>query len=1124
MQCPRCQAENREGRRFCGECGLSFASTCPSCGFLNEGNEKFCGGCGKPLSPSALPTPAQRYGAPESYTPKHLAEKILTSKAALEGERKQVTVLFADLKGSMELLADRDPEEARKILDPILEHMMEAVHRYEGTVNQVMGDGIMALFGAPVAHEDHAVRACYAALSMQASAKRYGDEVRRSQGIEVQIRVGFNSGDVVVRAIGSDLHMDYTAVGQTTHLAARMEQLATPGSIRLTADTLRLAEGYVTVKPIGPVPVKGLPEPVEVYELIGASAVRSRLHAAATRGLTRFVGRNAEVDRLRLAIERAGAGHGQVVAVVGEPGVGKSRLFYEFTRSHHVHGWLLLESGSVSYGKATAYLPVIDLLRAYFQIETTDDPRRIREKVNGKLVTLDQALTPTSVAILALLDVPTEDPQWQALEPAVRRQRTFDAVRRLLLRESLVQPLILVFEDLHWIDSETETFLDGVIQSLPTARILLLVNYRPEYQHGWSSRTYYQQLRIDPLPPESADDLLAGLLGPDPSLDGLKRLLIERTEGNPLFLEESVRTLLETRALTGEPGAYRLASDAQLIQVPATVQSILAARVDRLPPEQKYLLETAAVIGKDFSFALLQAIADQDEETLRHGLSHLQRAEFLYETRLFPDLEYSFKHALTHEVAYGRLLQERRRALHARVVQAIEATDAARLNEHVEQLAHHALRARLDEKAVRYLRQAGAKAVARPANQEAVNFFEQALEVLQRLPEAPERLAEAVDIRVALGPPLIGIKGAAAPEVVTSYRQAQELCRRLDDQSRLFPVLWGLWYANAMGGQYSVARELGERLLEVAERGEDSGLLLEAHHALWAVLSAMGEPSHALPHLERGLALYDRDLHSAQTSLYGGHDPGACCRYHLALTYWLLGYPDQAIAASRDALRLAEVLGHPMTTAITLSFVAWVHHLRGDYDAAILHAERLVNLGQAHSFSRLGDDGSVIVACARAAAYDDGAGLPAVYRKLMTTDNARSRFRHVLNCCLLAESYAKAGDAAVGLRVLESIAKDDRKAIYASEIHRIRGQLFLSQPTPAPREAEQCFTRAIELARRRQERSPELRAATSLATLLVERGQRMEAKQHLAPVYGWFREGFDTRDLKTARTLLNQLG
>ena len=519
-----------------------------------------------PVATSApVEPPAQ---APLAYTPPYLAEKILTSRSALAGERKQVTVLFADLKGSMELLADRDPEEARQLLDPVLEHMMAAVHRYEGTVNQVMGDGIMALFGAPIAHEDHAVRACYAALAMQEFVQHYAEEVRRTQGLTVQIRVGLNAGEVVVRAIGNDLHMDYSAIGQTTHLAARMEQLATPGSILLTAATLRLVEGLVRVNALGPVPVKGLAEPVEVFELVGVTAIRRRLQAAAARGLSQFVGRDQELALLQQALQQAGAGHGQMAAMVGEAGVGKSRLVYEFVHSHRTQGWLVLESASVSYGKAAPYFPVLDLLRRYCHLEDGDDARTIRAKVTGQVLTLDAALQVAIPALLWLLDALPDDSPFLTLNPPQRRQRTLDALKRVLLRESQVQPLVVVFEDLHWIDTETQALLDSLIESLPTARLLLLVNYRPEYQHGWGSKTYYTQLRLDPLPPASANALLHTVLGDDPSLAPLTQLLIVRTQGNPFFLEESVRTLVETQVLVGARGAYRLAQALPSIQVP----------------------------------------------------------------------------------------------------------------------------------------------------------------------------------------------------------------------------------------------------------------------------------------------------------------------------------------------------------------------------------------------------------------------------------------------------------------------------------------------------------------------------------------------------------------------------
>ena len=434
----------------------------------------------------------------------------------------------------MELFADRDPEEARRLLDPVIEQMMEAVHRYEGTVNHVLGDGIVALFGAPLAHEDHAVRACYAALRMQETVKRYAEGVQRSEGIPIRIRVGLNSGEVVVRSIGSDLRMDYTVVGQSDQRGRADGADGAPG---LNPDLRRhpgAGRGLRSGQPLGPLKVKGLDQPIHVYEVTGASAVRSRLHAAAARGLSRFVGRTGELDQLQQALERAGTGHGQVVAVVGEPGVGKSRLYWEFTRSHRTEGWLILESSSVSYGKATAFLPVIDLLRVYFQIAAGDETRKVREKVTGKLLSLDRALEPLLPALLWLVDVPVEDAQWQRLDPPQRRQRALEGVKRLLIKESQVQPLLVLFEDLHWIDAETQALLDSLVESLPTARLLLLVNYRPEYQHRWGGKSYYLQLSIEPLPPENCQRA-AGDAARDRLLQALKQLLIKRTDGQPIL-------------------------------------------------------------------------------------------------------------------------------------------------------------------------------------------------------------------------------------------------------------------------------------------------------------------------------------------------------------------------------------------------------------------------------------------------------------------------------------------------------------------------------------------------------------------------------------------------------------
>jgi class 3 adenylate cyclase/tetratricopeptide (TPR) repeat protein len=891
------------------------------------------------VASAASPEPMQA-PAPLAYTPPYLAEKILTSRSALEGERKQVTVLFADLKGSTELIQGLDPEEARQLLDPALHVMMDAVHRYEGTVNQVLGDGIMALFGAPVAHEDHAVRACYAALAMQAAMRRYAEEVRRSHGLEMQARVGLNSGEVVVRAIGNDLHMDYSAVGQTTHLAARMEQLATPGSIRLTAATLRLAEGLVQVNALGQFPVKGLSEPAEVFELVGAHTVR-RLQASAARGLTRFVGRQQELAALQQALEQAGAGQGQLVALVGEAGVGKSRLVYECVHSHRTQGWRVLEAASVSYGKATPYFPVLELLRRYAHVEEHDDTRTTRAKVTGQVLTLDETLQDTLPALLALLDALPTDSPFFTLAPPQRRQRTLDALKRVLLRESQGQPLLLVFEDLHWVDSETQALLNSLVESLPTTRLLLLVNYRPEYQHGWGSKTYYTQLRLDPLPPVSADAFLQALLGNDPSLAPLKQLLITRTEGNPFFLEESVRTLVETGVLVGEPGTYRLAHALPTVQVPATVQTVLAARIDRLPPEAKRLLQTAAVIGSEVPLLLLQAIAELPEVALHGGLAHLQAAEFLYETRLFPEREYTFKHALTHEVAYSTLLQERRRALHAQIVAALEALSRDRGAEQVERLAHHALRGEVWPKALGYLRQAGQLALERSAYREAVTFLERALEAVPYLPQTRATLEQAIDLRLALRTALrpLGDWG----RTLAVLREAESLAVTLDDPRRLGRVSIFLSIHFRFMGAHDHAIAAGQRALTLATASGDGAMQALANEYLGNVYYSQGDYRRAIDCYRQTVAYFDG---VQRPERLGATLPSVASRAVLACCHAELGMFPEGSAFGDEGLRIAEAVNHPTSLLVALWGKGLEALCQGNLPRALSLLERAVSLCQ----------------------------------------------------------------------------------------------------------------------------------------------------------------------------------
>jgi class 3 adenylate cyclase/tetratricopeptide (TPR) repeat protein len=925
---------------------------CPRCSAESPPASKYCGACGTLLR--AAPE-ADKFGSAESYTPRHLAEKILTSRAALEGERKQVTVLFADMKGSLELLADRDPEDARMLLDPVIERMMEAVHRYEGTVNQVMGDGIMAIFGAPVSHEDHAVRACYAALRMRETLTELSSELRRTQGISIQIRIGLNSGEVVVRSIGNDLRMDYSAVGQTTHLAARLEQLAAPGSILITAGSLRLAEGFVETNSLGPIALKGTLAPIVVHELVAAAPVRSRLQAAAARGLTPFVGRRAEMESLHESLRLAREGKGQVFACVGHAGVGKSRLIHEFIHSPHTRGWLVLESRSISYGRATPYLPLIEFLKGYFKIQERDDTRTMREKVAGKEILLDQALQDSIPPVLDLFGALAEDHPLRMLEPFQRQERIARAVTQLMLSESRIQPVIMVFEDLHWNDTQTLGVLRSVIGSIREARVLLIASYRPterdappeiETSYGkWKEQPHYREAALQPLPEESLEYLLRILLGSESGLAPVKRFLVERSGGNPFFIEEIVRTLVESKVLTGARGQYRLAQPFESVRVPATVHAVLAARIDRLEEAQKRLLQEAAVIGKDVPFLLLQATTRLPEQELRARLQELQAAEFLYESRLFPELEYTFKHALTREVSYSNLLREQARVLHAEVAEALTQLAGERVDEYAEQIAEHAERGQLWSTAVEFLERSAKKAFALYANEEAEKYFRRAIDALRHVPPSRKVLELAVDLRFKLRNTLIVL--CKLKEIQQCLSEATPLVAELGDKSR------GARHASFMCNHYFLAAE-PRRAIEVGEQGlhlaREIGDRVAEAELLYRVGQAYylrGENRKAISLIEESL---QRSLEQRERDRFElAFVPEVAFRMWLVSILAECGDFKAGMTHARNAVATASETQHPLSEVLGWLAVGHLALRKSDLDDAIDALERGVALSDRYS-------------------------------------------------------------------------------------------------------------------------------------------------------------------------------
>jgi class 3 adenylate cyclase len=1144
MRCSNCGSENPVGKKFCGNCGTQLGNSCPRCGVENPQSNKFCSDCGAVLAADSRTTASSNQLPSSAPAMSEISIAAGPASGAIpDGERKTVTALFADIKGSMELMEDLDPEEARAIVDPALRLMIDAVHRYDGYIVQSTGDGIFALFGAPVAHEDHPQRALYAALRMQEDIRRYAERLRAEKGINLQARVGVNTGEVVVRSIQTEGgHAEYTPIGHSTGLAARLQTLANPGAVVISETLRRLAEGYFQLKPLGPARIKGVNEPVELFEVTGLGPLRTRLQVAARRGLTKFVGRQSELEQMKRALELVRASRGQIVAAMGEPGVGKSRLFFEF-KATALSGCLLLESYSVSHGKASAYLPVIELLREYFRIVPEDEPRQRRQKVIGKVLELDRSLEDALPYVFALLGIHEGDDPFAQMDAQIRRRRTQDALKRILLRESLGRPLIVVFEDLHWIDSETQALLNLLADSIANARILLLVNYRPEYHHQWGNKTYYTQLRLDPLGKTGAEEMLEALLVSAPSLPGqpapplpgqgegwgqgiaeLKRFILDRTQGNPFFIEEIVQALFEEGALVRN-GVLKVVRPPSQVHVPATVQSVLASRIDRLPPEEKELLQTLAVIGREFPVGLIRAVARRTEAVFDGMLSHLQGAEFVYEQPAFPDVEYTFKHALTQEVAYNSVLLERRKLLHQRIAEAIESLFAERLEDHVKELALHYSRSGNALKAIEYLRRAGQQATSRAFFEEAITQLHAALELLPQLEDASARDSQLA-IRVALMAPLNAINRIAAPENQQNLHRARVLCEQFGETLLLGRVLLGLFFVHWSIREFGLAQEYADQALALAERSADEISRFFAAFAGGFLAAMSAKYSSACGYFQRALAINAETrsvlVRSSDTALALVN-----CTGMLGYVLWMLGYPDQAL---EQQMRLVAILAEPIDPVALSLGIGGVLATRcdflRDYRGMREQAQRLVAAAQDNGLAYYLGVGLTWLGRLMVVEADVDLGIETIAQGRRALEAlGEVATSEVLNQCI-ASAYLEARRTDEGLAILEgAIAKSAAGGVrmYEADLHRLKGELLLAAGAPET-EPEESLRQAIAIAQRQDAKGWELRATISLARLLKRQGKSDEARAMLADIYNWFTEGFDTADLKDAKALLDEFG
>ena len=1118
MRCTKCGTHNAADSRFCNQCATPLNRACPKCAHLNAPDAKFCAQCAVALGgqaavgADAAASPVSRGGvriAPEQPDP-----------SRVEGERKTVTALFADIKGSMELMEELDPEEARAIIDPALQIMIEAIGRYAGYVVQSTGDGIFALFGAPVAHEDHPQRALYAALRLQEELKRYSDRMRQEGRLPLQARVGVNTGEVVVRSIQTgEAHTEYTPIGHTANLAARMQVLAPIGSIAATEQVRKLCEGYFLFSGLGPTKVKGVSEPVNVYEVTGLGPLRTRLQRSAGRGLTKFVGREREMEALKHAAEQAKPGRGQIVAAMAEPGVGKSRLFYEFKATSQ-SGWMVLETFSVSHGKASAYLPVIDLLRNYFDISGTDDERKRREKVTGRVLALDRSLEDTLPYLFSLFGIVEGDDPLAQMDGQIKKRRTLEAIKRILLRESLNQPLMVIFEDLHWIDEQTQELLNLLADSIGTARFLLLVNYRPEYSHQWNSKTYYTQLRLDPLGHESAEEMLAALLGDGKDLIPLKRLIIERTQGNPFFMEETVQVLLDEGALVRDGAAVRLTKSLGELKIPPTVQAILAARIDRLPADEKDLLQALAVIGKEFQLSLVRAVTAKSDDELNRMLADLQLAEFIYEQPATGDIEYIFKHALTQEVAYNSMLIERRKLLHDRIGSTLESLHAQDLQDHLLDVAHHYSRSSNTVKAIHYLGLAARESLKRSSLQQAADLADRGLKLIARLPEDTRNSAE-LSLVLSLIAALVGAKGYSDPELGLVLTRGLDLCAEIGNARQLFLVLNGLMYYHAWRAEWTQNRQILERMLALANKEKSSEMLAETHIGLMDSTCLTGQLTESQAH-----AIAVSDLAAAPDQhndfdrvLWNGR-----ARWCEAYVLWYVGYPDRAKRSAFEALEVFRSYGDARQLAQLLNNCHPVFALSGDIGNARRFVDEAITVAERYGLRTQVAWATFNLGCTLVLEGNLERGISTMIAGMTAHEEAGNRIKTWM-LGPLTNAYRLLGSVNEGFETAErafKLAEESGERLWLSEIHRLYGELILLD-RGASSEAERRFRIAISIAREQQAKSWELRATISLARLLENQKELGDAGVMLREIYSWFSEGFGNHDLQEAKSRLDRL-
>ena len=1062
-----------------------------------------------PAAPASVPAPAPAAAAPP------------------DAERRQLTVMFCDLVDSTRLSSQFDPEDWRDMVRAYQQVCTDVIQRYDGHIAQLLGDGLLVYFGYPQAHEDDARRAVHTGLEIIEALGALNTRLGPAKGITLAVRLGIHTGLVVVGDMGGGDRQEQLALGEVPNIAARIQGLAEPNTIMISPDTSRLIQGYFECQDLGEQTLRGLAKPIAVYRVLSESGATSRLDVAQTRGLTPLVGREQEVGLLLERWNQVKDGQGQVVLLTGDAGIGKSRLVHMLKEHVANQPHTCWECRSLSYFENTALFPLTDLFQRLLRFHAEDTPDEKFEKLKQ---TLSQYRLPfeESVPLFApLLSLSLPESRYAPLNvsPQRQRQKTLETLVAILLELAERQPVLCILEDLHWTDPTTLELLNLVLDQTPTASLFVLLTCRPSFQPAWHHRSYLTEIPVNRLSHAQVEQIVTGMTDGKTLPQEVLTQVVEKTDGVPLFVEEMTKAILESSSLKEVDDHYELTGSFSPLAIPATLQDSLMARLDRLVTA-KAVAQYAAVIGRQFAYDVLSTVSQLDAATLQRELGRLVEAEIVYQRGVPPQATYVFKHALIQDAAYESLLKRTRQQYHQRIAQVLEAQfpDTARLQP--ELVAHHYTAAGLSAHAVRYWQQAGQRAVERSAHAEAISHFHKALEVLTLLPDTSERAQQELTLQRALGASLLTTRGFAAPEVEHAYSWARALCQRLGESREIGPVLFGLWGFYHVRGDLRTARELAEQLLTLAQQQDDLALLLQGHRALGDTLFWLCELVPARAHLEQGIALYHPQQHRTHAFLYG-QDPGIGCRVYAALALWVLGYPDQALQRGQEGLSLARELSHPFSLAFALTRTAWLHGFRREWQAAQEQAEALIALAREQGFAQWLAVGRMQWGETLAAQGRGDEGIPQIHQGLAALRATGAELGRPSFLGWLAEAYGTEGQPEEGLRVLaEAVAAAHNvgERWYEAERHRLKGDLLLALSADHQAEAAACFQQALAVARQQQAKSWELRAATSLSRLWQQQGKQAEARELLAPIYGWFTEGFDTADLQEAKALLEELG